>query len=143
MIFAKHLQPVRGPVAATGLMPKDDVRPVAEELGGFEGSLMLVGHLPFLSRLASLLLVGDPERLMIRYRNSGIARCPAGAACSEQGIRVGLTETVTIFNRFREANRPARRDSPWAVRCGKLPVPRWPLLARRIALRPVRPLSTE
>ena len=34
--------------------------------------LMLVGHLPFLSCLASLLLVGDPERSVIRFRNSGI-----------------------------------------------------------------------
>ena len=72
MIFAKHVRPPRGPVAARGLMPKDDVRPVANEVGGLDGSLMLVGHLPFLSRLASLLLVGDPERSVIRFRNSGI-----------------------------------------------------------------------
>jgi phosphohistidine phosphatase len=71
-IIAGHLQPPRGPVAAVGLKPKDDVRPAANEVGKSEGSLMLVGHLPFLSRMASLLLVGDPERSLIRFRNSGI-----------------------------------------------------------------------
>ncbi len=33
---------------------------------------MLVGHLPHLRRLASLLLVGDPEREIIRFRNGAI-----------------------------------------------------------------------
>lgn len=36
------------------------------------GRLMLVGHLPHLSRLASLLLVGDPRRDLIPFRNGGI-----------------------------------------------------------------------
>jgi phosphohistidine phosphatase len=34
--------------------------------------LMLVGHLPHLRRLASLLLVGDPEREIIRFRNGAV-----------------------------------------------------------------------
>ena len=34
--------------------------------------LMLVGHLPFLERLAGLLLVGDPERRIYRMQNAGI-----------------------------------------------------------------------
>jgi phosphohistidine phosphatase len=33
---------------------------------------MLVGHLPFLSRLTSLLLVGDRTKEIIRFRNAGI-----------------------------------------------------------------------
>ncbi|MBI3989381.1 MAG: hypothetical protein HY347_07165 [candidate division NC10 bacterium] len=34
--------------------------------------LMLVGHLPHLSRLTSALLVGDPEREVIRFRMGAI-----------------------------------------------------------------------
>ena len=71
-IFATHLRVARGPVAVQGLMPKDDVRPVADEVEASDQSLMLVGHLPFLSRLASLLLVNDAERSVIRFRNSGV-----------------------------------------------------------------------
>jgi phosphohistidine phosphatase len=36
--------------------------------------LMLVGHLPHLARLASLLLVGDPNREIVRFRPGAIAR---------------------------------------------------------------------
>ncbi len=33
---------------------------------------MLVGHLPFLDKLAGLLLAGDPERNVISFTNSGV-----------------------------------------------------------------------
>jgi phosphohistidine phosphatase SixA len=33
---------------------------------------MLVGHLPFLGRLASTLLVGDPDRLSTRFADAGV-----------------------------------------------------------------------
>jgi phosphohistidine phosphatase len=33
---------------------------------------MLVGHLPHLSRLAALLLAGDPERETVAFRNAGV-----------------------------------------------------------------------
>ena len=39
--------------------PKDDVSAFARELGEREEDLMVVGHLPFLSRLVSLLIATD------------------------------------------------------------------------------------
>jgi phosphohistidine phosphatase len=72
IIMARHLCPAGVVRPVTGLAPKDDVRPVGEEVARAEKRLMLVGHLPFLSRLASLLLAGDPERTLIRFRNAGI-----------------------------------------------------------------------
>lgn len=59
-------------VAVAGLAPNDDVRPVAAALETAPQAVMLVGHLPFLSRLASLLLTGDPERTLVRFRMGGI-----------------------------------------------------------------------
>ncbi len=59
-------------VAAPGMAPNDDVRALAPTLTTTADPLMLVGHLPFLSRLASLLLAGDPERTLIRFRMGGI-----------------------------------------------------------------------
>ncbi|TLD46985.1 MAG: Phosphohistidine phosphatase SixA [Accumulibacter sp.] len=67
-ILAARLQPPRGVVAQSGMAPNDDVRPVAKTLAGEAGSLMLVGHLPFLARLAALLLSGDSERSLIGFR---------------------------------------------------------------------------
>ncbi len=66
------LSPPGGVVATSGLAPIDEVEPVAEALGGESQSLMLVGHLPFLDRLAGLLLTGDADRSVIQFRNAGI-----------------------------------------------------------------------
>lgn len=62
-IFARHLRPSGGVVDARGLSPNDDVTPVAGLVEAERESLMIVGHLPFLPRLASLLLTGDPDRV--------------------------------------------------------------------------------
>ena len=54
-----------GLVKRSNINPTDPPAPVADELNALDDDIMLVGHLPFLSRLASLLLVGDeaPETL--------------------------------------------------------------------------------
>lgn len=71
-IFAKHLSPAQGVTVASGLKPMDDVRLVVEGLKGFTGSLMLVGHLPFMSRLAGLLVAGDSECQVVRFQNASV-----------------------------------------------------------------------
>lgn len=71
-IFAKHLSPQRGVQSTSGLNPMDDVRQVADDLGEYAGSLMLVGHLPFMSRLTGLLVAGDPELEVVRFQNAGV-----------------------------------------------------------------------
>jgi phosphohistidine phosphatase len=72
ILLAEQLSPVNGTIAVAGLAPNEDVRPVAEGLPAERGAVMLVGHLPFLSRLASFLLTGDPEAGVIRFRMAGI-----------------------------------------------------------------------
>ncbi|WP_291319022.1 phosphohistidine phosphatase SixA [Desulfonatronospira sp.] len=57
--------------AAQGLGPLDDVqawKDKLEELNRF----MLVGHLPFMQRLASLLVAGDQDNRVIKFQNGGI-----------------------------------------------------------------------
>lgn len=71
-ILADRLHPAEGVSAAAGLGPNDDVQPVARGLVDQLGPLLLVGHLPFLSRLASLLLVGQPDRPLIRFCQGGL-----------------------------------------------------------------------
>ena len=71
-IFNRALGPREGLASYPGLGPNDDPQPVAEALAACPCSVMLVGHLPFLSRLASLLLVGDPERALVEFRNAGV-----------------------------------------------------------------------
>lgn len=45
--------------ARDGLSPNDDVTVVRDEIVSLQQDIMLVGHLPFLSKLTSLLLTGD------------------------------------------------------------------------------------
>ena len=71
-IFAERLNPSNGVIATEGLGPNDDVRAVADKLASETGPLMLVGHLPFLSRLTGLLLTGEPEAVVVRFRNAGV-----------------------------------------------------------------------
>jgi phosphohistidine phosphatase len=58
--------------AAQGLNPNDDVRPWAERISKETEDLMIVGHLPFLDKLASLLLCGDENARVIMFRYSAI-----------------------------------------------------------------------
>ena len=60
-------------IAVAGLNPNDDVRPVAEAIRAEQEAVMLVGHLPHLSRLANLLLTGDPESGLLRFQMAGLA----------------------------------------------------------------------
>jgi phosphohistidine phosphatase len=61
-IFGQHLSPAQGIVSIPGLDPNDDVEEMAEIIEHENGAIMLVGHLPFLSRLASLLLLKNHEK---------------------------------------------------------------------------------
>jgi phosphohistidine phosphatase len=88
-ILAKRLKPIQGVAAIGGLNPGDDVRATARSLQSDQGRVMLVGHLPHLGRLASLLLLGDPEWGIVRFRNAGIVRL------SSQEGKWGLDWAIT------------------------------------------------
>ena len=55
-----------------GLSPLDDPQPVADFLTQTSHDVMLVGHLPHLRRLASLLLTQEPDRNPVNFQNSGV-----------------------------------------------------------------------
>ena len=61
----------------TGLSPKDPVRPIADWLRGVPGEatkIAVVGHLPFLDKLASLLVAGDEEAQIVVFHMGGLVR---------------------------------------------------------------------
>lgn len=55
-----------------GLSPNDPVEAWKLRLAAEERDLMLVGHLPFMERLASALLAGVPEAGILRFRQGGV-----------------------------------------------------------------------
>jgi phosphohistidine phosphatase len=70
-ILAASLAPPEGTNLSQGLNPLDDVQPWRTCLNP-SADLMLVGHLPFMERLAALLVSGSLEKPVIKFQNSGI-----------------------------------------------------------------------
>ena len=62
--------------ARPGLAPNDPVLPVAQWLRAQteHQSLALVGHMPFLGRLASLLVVGDEQAQVVGFQMGGLVK---------------------------------------------------------------------
>ena len=61
----------------SGLKPNDPVEPLARQICAMSdtdarGGLMLVGHLPFMERLASQLLCDDPDGEVVRFPEAGV-----------------------------------------------------------------------
>ena len=71
-LFAEALHPSKGIEAASGLSPNDPVQPWAEWLSQQEEDLMLVGHLPHLDRLTSLMLCHNEQAGVIRFRYGAV-----------------------------------------------------------------------
>lgn len=62
-----------------GLNPSDPVAPFAAWLQAEarqepDAAIAVVGHLPFLDRLASLLVAGDQAAQVVRFHNAGLVR---------------------------------------------------------------------
>ena len=71
-LLAERVKASAGVQEDEGLDPLDDPQTVADLLVETFEDLMLVGHLPHLERLASLLLIGQPDGNPVRFRNSGV-----------------------------------------------------------------------
>jgi phosphohistidine phosphatase len=71
-ILAAHLKPAQGVLAVEGLDPGDEPQRIRERVEQAEQPILLVGHLPHLSRLAALLLAEDCEREVVAFRNAGV-----------------------------------------------------------------------
>ena len=73
-IFAAHLEPVHGLRETDDLEPTYDPGKAQDAIETAAEPLMLVGHLPHLGRLASLLLAGDPNREVVRFQTGALVR---------------------------------------------------------------------
>jgi phosphohistidine phosphatase len=71
-ILADHLNPEKGMSGTDGLTPMDDPSIWAKRIAGMSEDIMLVGHLPYLAKLAGLLLCGDKEKMFIDFKMGGI-----------------------------------------------------------------------
>jgi phosphohistidine phosphatase len=66
------LKPQEGIHEVEGLNPLADPAIWAQRLAAEAADLALVGHLPHMSRTASLLLAGDPQKEIIAFQQGGV-----------------------------------------------------------------------
>lgn len=73
-ILAQQLSPAQGIRQISGINPNDDVVPMSARLASLQTKLMVVGHLPYLSRLVSRLVGLPGERSVVQFQMGGIVR---------------------------------------------------------------------
>jgi len=73
-LVAQHLKPPQGIVEQEGLGPLDDPHKAKELISQAHESLMLVGHLPHLKNLVSLLILGETEKEVVNFTRGGVVR---------------------------------------------------------------------
>lgn len=78
-VIAGVVESAEGVVEWSGLGPDDPVGPMAHRLAAEAHDLVIVGHLPFLRRLVSLLVVGDQEAPVVAFRYGGVLCLERGA----------------------------------------------------------------
>jgi phosphohistidine phosphatase len=71
-ILAARLQPTQGVSETDGLAPLDDPYIWAGRFSGLAEDIVLVGHLPHLAKLATMLLCGDREKDVVNFKMGGI-----------------------------------------------------------------------
>ncbi len=71
-ILFEYLKPIKGLSEMDGLSPLDNPDICAARLPDIQDDAILVGHLPHLARLASLLLSGDAEKNIVAFRMAGV-----------------------------------------------------------------------
>jgi len=72
-VLSGNLNPAEGMSEVDGLSPMDDPDIWAGRLKDVPDDIILVGHLPHLARLASVLLCGDADRNPVSFRMAGVA----------------------------------------------------------------------
>jgi phosphohistidine phosphatase len=71
-ILASKLIPGREVLERKGLAPLDDAKVTAEEIVQIQKDIMIVGHLPHLSRLSSFLITGTDSSEVVRFQQGGV-----------------------------------------------------------------------
>ena len=76
-ILAKRILSGRKIECIKGLGPNDPVAEFASDADVWDEEMLVVGHLPFMSRLVSLLMVGDAEHELVHFS-------PGSVVCLER-----------------------------------------------------------
>ena len=71
-IMISRLNPGKEPLVKEGISPLDDVKFMAEEIKQSQNDFMIVGHLPYLAKLASFLTTGSDANSVVGFQQGGV-----------------------------------------------------------------------
>lgn len=71
-VLAEVVKINKAKIARDGLAPNDDVTALKDKIVSDPQDIMIVGHLPFVSKLASLLLTGQEFAGTVAFKQGGI-----------------------------------------------------------------------
>jgi phosphohistidine phosphatase len=77
-ILAEAVLPEGQPREQAGLAPNDPLEKLSPQIAFWSVDTLIVGHLPYLGHLTSLLLASDPDRSLLAFQ-------PGSIACLEKG----------------------------------------------------------
>ena len=78
-LLAAQVAPGTAAASMSGINPNDPVEPVAERIKGWNDDTLLAGHMPFMGRLAALLLAGKSESMVVAFQ-------PGSVVCLERNV---------------------------------------------------------
>ena len=94
-VLSENLKPVIGISGVDGLAPLDDPQIWVERLKNIPDDVILVGHLPHLAKLSSLLLCGNAEGNIVSFKMAGIV-CLKRDDAAAWSVQWMLTPEVVI-----------------------------------------------
>ncbi len=83
-IFQDILSATQGLQQQQGLSPNDPVDKIFTEIQAQKQSIMIVGHLPFLAKLASLILIGHDAPQLVKFSMGGVVALEKDAEGNRQ-----------------------------------------------------------
>lgn len=72
VIIAEYLKKTDLLKEYENLSPNSDVSELTSKISATDKNIMIVGHLPYLSRLTSMLICNDKDKEVVKFKNSGI-----------------------------------------------------------------------
>jgi phosphohistidine phosphatase len=93
-LLGVSVSPGVAPEMVDGIAPNDPVEAFAEQLASWEGNILVVGHLPFLARLVTLLIGGDPDTPVVTYQPGSIVHLTSD---DEDGWRISWMITPELL----------------------------------------------
>ena len=92
-ILAKAFRSDEPPQVFSGLNPEDQVDPVIDDVRNWGSDVALVGHLPFMSRFLSRLIVDEETKEIVTF-HTGTIVCVEGDPISNWSIKWVLTPSL-------------------------------------------------